>query len=160
MLNNNQGKILLATFLLLTASFVAINPNLDKIFTTNNAVYAERDDSSITESETKQLDEKIVNANRNFAFKLFYAIREEDETENVFISAPSISIALNLLNNGADGDTREEIKQVLELQEISLPEINQQYKILQHYCKIKKKAPFLLIILFGFERVFLLSQTF
>ncbi|WP_069791903.1 serpin family protein [Cyanobacterium sp. IPPAS B-1200] len=131
MLNNNQGKILLATFLLLTASFVAINPNLDKIFTTNNAVYAERDNSSMTESETEQLDEKIVNANRNFAFKLFSAIREKDDTENIFISAPSISIALNLLNNGADGDTREEIKQVLELQEISLPEINQQYKILQ-----------------------------
>ncbi|MGY6528860.1 MAG: serpin family protein [Cyanobacterium sp.] len=132
MLNNNQGKILLATILLLTASFVATNPNLDRIFTTNNAVHAERETTEMKESDHDQLDERVVNANRDFAFKLFSTIREQDDNGNILISAPSVSIALNLLNNGADGETREEIKRVLELQEISLPEINQQYKLLQN----------------------------
>ncbi|MBE9223214.1 serpin family protein [Cyanobacterium stanieri LEGE 03274] len=131
MLNNNQSKIFLATLLLLTASFVAINPSLDKIFTTNNAVYAEKDNSEMSNSETNLLDERIVNANRDFAFKLFSAVRMEDEDENIFISAPSVSIALNLLNNGANAETREEIRRVLELENIILPEINRQYKTLQ-----------------------------
>ncbi|AFZ46455.1 proteinase inhibitor I4 serpin [Cyanobacterium stanieri PCC 7202] len=139
MLNNNKAKILLATLLLLTASFVAINPHLDKLFTTDNAVYAEKDNSTMTESDNKQLDENVIQANKDFAFKLFSTIQQAEENENIFVSPPSISIALNLLNNGANGETQEEIKNALALQNLTLPEINQQYKILQNLLQNKEE---------------------
>ena len=52
----------------------------------------------------------LVEQNSDFAFNLF---RKTRDTENHVISPLSITYALGMLNNGADGITREEICQVL-----------------------------------------------
>ena len=55
-------------------------------------------------------EQKLVLQNSDFAFNLF---RKTRDTENHVISPLSITYALGMLNNGADGITREEICQVL-----------------------------------------------
>ena len=62
---------------------------------------------SITLTEAEQ---ELVTQNSDFAFNLF---RKTRDTENHVISPLSITYALGMLNNGADGITREEISQVL-----------------------------------------------
>ncbi|MBR7021840.1 MAG: hypothetical protein IKI09_00015, partial [Bacteroidales bacterium] len=52
----------------------------------------------------------LVEQNSDFAFNLF---RKTRDTENHIISPLSITYALGMLNNGAEGITREEICQVL-----------------------------------------------
>lgn len=52
----------------------------------------------------------LVEQNSDFAFNLF---RKTRDTENHVISPLSITYALGMLNNGADGITQEEISQVL-----------------------------------------------
>ena len=52
----------------------------------------------------------LVKQNSDFAFNLF---RKTRDTENHVISPLSITYALGMLNNGAEGITREEICQVL-----------------------------------------------
>jgi serine protease inhibitor len=52
----------------------------------------------------------LVEQNSDFAFNLF---RKTRDTENHVISPLSITYALGMLNNGAEGVTREEISQVL-----------------------------------------------
>ena len=53
---------------------------------------------------------KLVEQNSDFAFNLF---RKTRNTESQVISPLSITYALGMLNNGAEGITREEICQVL-----------------------------------------------
>ena len=60
---------------------------------------------SLTDAERK-----LVEQNSDFAFNLF---RKTRDTENHVISPLSITYALGMLNNGAEGITREEICQVL-----------------------------------------------
>ena len=60
---------------------------------------------SLTDAERE-----LVRQNSDFAFNLF---RQTRNSENYVISPLSITYALGMLNNGADGITREEICQVL-----------------------------------------------
>ena len=62
---------------------------------------------SITLTDAEQ---ELVTQNSDFAFNLF---RKTRDTESHVISPLSITYALGMLNNGADGITREEISQVL-----------------------------------------------
>ncbi|MUL35162.1 serpin family protein [Gloeocapsopsis dulcis] len=77
-------------------------------------------DKQMTSSAVKE----IVSANTRFGFKLFSQLLRQDSSSNVFISPTSIAIALAMLYNGANGETQQAMAQTLELQGISLPEIN------------------------------------
>jgi len=79
------------------------------------------------------LDEKakaIVNADNTFGIKLFKDLIEtsEDEQDNIIISPLSISMALGMTLNGAGGETKEAMENVLELQGMSQQEINEGFK--------------------------------
>ena len=60
--------------------------------------------------ELTDAEQTLVRQNSDFAFNLF---RKTRGTENHVISPLSITYALGMLNNGAEGITREEICQVL-----------------------------------------------
>ncbi|MCL1473613.1 serpin family protein [Argonema antarcticum] len=68
---------------------------------------------------------KLIEANTRFSFKLFSEILKKEGNENIFISPASIAIALSITYNGASGKTQQAIAQTLELQGISLQEVNQ-----------------------------------
>lgn len=67
---------------------------------------------------------EIVAANTRFAFKLYREIAEHDSGNNVFISPASIALALAMTYNGAAGETRRAMASVLELEGLSLEDVN------------------------------------
>ena len=78
-----------------------------------------------------KVSENVLRSNSKFAFKLFKSLNSTNNQENLFISPTSIGIALTLLYNGADGITKEEMAKTLEIQGITLEEINESYRNLQ-----------------------------
>ncbi|NWF61458.1 MAG: serpin family protein [Fischerella sp.] len=67
---------------------------------------------------------KLITANTKFGFKLFSEILKQDSDRNIFISPTSVAIALDMTYNGAGGSTQQAMAKALELQGLSVPEIN------------------------------------
>ena len=80
---------------------------------------------------TNNPDEQIAIANNRLGFKLFKNIVHSNQTKNVFISPTSIGISLAMAYNGASGETQQAMASTLELQELSLKDINLSYQKLQ-----------------------------
>ncbi|WP_180336458.1 serpin family protein [Pontibacter ramchanderi] len=73
-------------------------------------------------------EQKTVNSSNNFAFRSFAELSKAEETENIFISPLSISMALTMAYNGADGETKQAIGQTLGFEAASDEDINKSYK--------------------------------
>jgi serine protease inhibitor len=71
---------------------------------------------------------RLIMANNRFGFELFKEIVKEENPGNIFISPLSISVALAMVYNGADGTTREAIAKTIELSDLTPPEINDSYR--------------------------------
>ena len=72
-----------------------------------------------------QTSTTITDASQDFAFKLFNNILANRESyENVNVSPLSAQIALSMLLNGANGETREEIMKALSYKGFTIDEIN------------------------------------
>lgn len=80
----------------------------------------------LTASETK-----ISSSTGNFGLELLKTINAGDQDKNIFISPLSISMALTMALNGAEGETRREMEQALLLQGISPDSINASMKSLK-----------------------------
>jgi serine protease inhibitor len=71
----------------------------------------------------------LIKSGNSFAFDIFKKVLEgAGESENVMISPLSISYALSMTLNGADGATREAMLEALRLNGISVDAINNSYK--------------------------------
>jgi serpin B len=70
------------------------------------------------------VDPKLVTANTKFGFKLFSEVLKQDGKQNVFVSPSSVAIALAMAYNGASGETQRQMAKTLELQGMSLNELN------------------------------------
>lgn len=81
--------------------------------------------AQMSDERQSRVDDRLVTANTQFSFKLFSEILKQQPSENIFISPASVAIALAVSYNGASGQTQQDIAQTLELQGISLQEINQ-----------------------------------
>ncbi len=73
---------------------------------------------------------KLVDADNRFAFKLFNEVNEQDAGKNIFISPLSVGMALGMTYNGAAGTTRQAMQEALELQDMTIDEVNQSYRSL------------------------------
>ncbi len=71
---------------------------------------------------------QLLSATNSFGFNLFKSIAADEEGKNIFISPLSVSMALGMTLNGADGETRLAMQKTLELQGLSQEEINAAYK--------------------------------
>ncbi len=69
-------------------------------------------------------------SNNKFGFKVFKEIVKEQKDDNIFISPMSISYALGMTFNGADGKTKEEMANTLEFGNMTNSEINASFKAL------------------------------
>lgn len=72
-----------------------------------------------------EVNPKLVAANTRFGFRLFSEILKQDQNKNVFVSPSSVAIALAMVYNGANGTTQQAIAKALELNGITLQELNQ-----------------------------------
>lgn len=67
---------------------------------------------------------EVVRSNNQLGFQLMNEI-EADENGNIFISPTSLSMALSMVYNGADGTTKEEIASVLGAESVELDAWNE-----------------------------------
>jgi serine protease inhibitor len=71
----------------------------------------------------------LIESGNGFAFDIFdRVLKSAGENENIMISPLSISYALSMTVNGANGDTRDAMLEALRLNGISVDEINSSYK--------------------------------
>ncbi|MFO7736306.1 MAG: serpin family protein [bacterium] len=70
---------------------------------------------------------EITEANTAFATKIFNALSQEEEGENMMISPLSISIALAMTINGASGENLDEMKEVMEFADMDMSDVNEQF---------------------------------
>jgi len=75
--------------------------------------------------------EKRVSQDNEFAFDLLKKTIVNSGETNVFVSPLSVSIALGMAWNGANGTTRTEMETALKMSGMSVGDINNYYKIMQ-----------------------------
>jgi len=88
------------------------------------------DEPKVTLSVT---DQAILEKSNVFGFRLFQAIADANQGDDIFISPLSVSIALGMAYNGAAGDTRDSIQNLLDLSGLTQDELNESYKTLSDY---------------------------
>ena len=88
-------------------------------------------------------EKEIVSSAHNFGLKLFRELISEESDTNVFISPLSVSMALGMTYNGAAGTTREAMQKTLELNGLSIQEINESYQsLIKLLTELDKKVIF------------------
>lgn len=75
--------------------------------------------------EAAAVDQRLVTAQNTFGFKLFGELAAADPGGNVFISPTSVAMALSMAYNGASGETQIQMAQALQMQGMSLDELNE-----------------------------------
>ena len=80
--------------------------------------------------ELTSVEKALVEAENSFGLKVFRAINNDEKDKNVFISPLSISMALGMTLNGANGTTKEAMQNALELAGLSDQQINENYQSL------------------------------
>jgi serine protease inhibitor len=72
-------------------------------------------------------DDRLNAATSRFAFKLYAQIIKQRTGKNTLVSPASVMLALAMTYNGADGTTREAMARALELEGLTLEEVNRAF---------------------------------
>ncbi len=81
--------------------------------------------------ELRVAERSLIQSDNRFGIKLFKEINiQEERNKNIFISPLSVSMALGMTYNGADGSTKEAMETTLELSGLTTEEINESYESL------------------------------
>lgn len=72
----------------------------------------------------------LVKNQRTFGYQMFKELEQEDQDKNIFISPFSISTALSMTLNGADGNTRTEMLDALAQEGWNIDSLNEAYQTL------------------------------
>jgi len=75
-------------------------------------------------------EKEIISSGNSFGFKLFQTVAASDRDSNVFISPLSVSMALGMTLNGANGTTYDSIRNTLGFNGLTQKEINENFKSL------------------------------
>jgi serine protease inhibitor len=75
-------------------------------------------------------EKQVLSSSNKFGFNLFKSINQTDKDKNVFISPLSVSLALGMTMNGANGETYDEMRATLQFAGLTNEEINKSYKSL------------------------------
>jgi serpin B len=76
-------------------------------------------------------EEGLIAADNAFGLKLFREIHAQEQPgSNLFVSPLSVAMALAMTYNGADGATQAAMQETLELQGLTIDEVNQSYRSL------------------------------
>jgi len=94
--------------------------------TKDNPVTAAGDQSQ--SGNLSMVEQSIVSSDNSFGLKLFTRMNAVEQNKNVFMSPFSVSMALGMTMNGADGSTLDSMKMVLEHSNFTMQEINESYK--------------------------------
>ena len=81
-----------------------------------------------TKIELNKKSLEIIEADNQFAFELFREIITLSDEDNIMISPLSVSYALGMTYNGAEGTTLDAFKDVLHLDSLTRQEVNESYQ--------------------------------
>ncbi len=82
-------------------------------------------ESKSKQVEVPEMQKALASSCNRFGFKLFQqVIGDSPKSDNIFISPLSVSYALAMTLNGADGPTRKAIRSTLELDDIDSSKVN------------------------------------
>lgn len=70
------------------------------------------------------VDRRLLSGDNEFGFQLFELLAKQKPGQNVFISPTSAALALQMAYNGANGETRRAMEQALDLQGLSIDQVN------------------------------------
>lgn len=90
----------------------------------HNTPGSKTDTKPMEQSGNTTVDSRLVSADTKFGFNLYSQLTKRGADKNIFISPASIAIALAMTYNGASGETRQAMMRALELQGLTLAEIN------------------------------------
>ena len=88
----------------------------------NNRDLARRE--PVGDAAVNVVDDRLHAATSRFAFKLYDQIVKQRGAKNTFVSPASVMLALAMTYNGADGTTRQAMARALELEGMTLDEVN------------------------------------
>lgn len=77
------------------------------------------------------INQNLVAAHTRFGFKVFAELLNQNGVSNITISPSSVAIALSMTYNGASGETQQAMAETLEVQGMSLQQVNQANAVLQ-----------------------------
>lgn len=83
-----------------------------------------------TPRQLSVMEKQLVNSADNFSFKLFKKIYDAEPRKNLFVSPLSISMALGMALNGADGTTYDAMRSTLTLDSFTREQANETYQSL------------------------------
>lgn len=76
------------------------------------------------------VDKNFVGSNSEFALDLFNRLANKDSSSNIFISPISISIAMAMVYNGANGASRQDISEIFRFKNYDADSLNKAFKLL------------------------------
>ena len=79
----------------------------------------------------EKVDDRLIAATSRFAFRLYNQLLKQRTSKNVFVSPSSVILALALTYNGAEGETRQAMARALEIEGLSLQEVNSAFSDLK-----------------------------
>lgn len=77
--------------------------------------------------ELSVAEKQLVTSSDDFAFRLFKQVYNSEPNKNLFVSPLSISMALGMTMNGADGTTYDAMKSALSLKTFTRQQANETY---------------------------------
>ena len=106
-------------------------------------------------------EKQLVQSGNEFGLKLFKKISESEQDKNTFISPLSVSMALGMTLNGADGTTFEAMQSTLELAGMSQDQINESYRsLIELLSQLDPKVNFSLANSIWYRQEFPVEQEF
>jgi serine protease inhibitor len=89
------------------------------------------------------MEQALVASDNTFGFKLFQSVNKSEAAQSVFISPVSVSMALGMTLNGANGTTRDAMARTLEFFGMAQADINSSYKtLIAHLINLDPKVKF------------------
>jgi serine protease inhibitor len=125
----NRVTVTLVLFALLGCSSVSHSSgggNTNSSANSNTAM-----ENEPQQSTPAQVSPELASASARFGFKLYSQVLKQDAGANLFISPASVGLCLAMAYNGAQGDTRQAMARALEVQGMSLEELNRAYSQLK-----------------------------
>jgi serpin B len=106
-------------------------------------------------------EKQLVQSGNVFGIELFKKINEFEQDKNIFISPLSVSMALGMTLNGADGTTFEAMQSTLELSGMSQTQINESYQsLIELLSQLDPKVIFNLANSIWYRQGFQVEQEF
>lgn len=111
--------------------------------------------------ELSEPEQELVQTSNAFASEIFRKVEELSEEQNTFISPLSISMALHMTANGAVHETKEEMKAILGVSQLSDAEANQAVEDLTELLlNMDKKAALSIANSIWYKDLFTLREEF